>query len=104
MRKGPKEIFYVDGKKKKINHHIYNLCEITLIFIQCKFQTGSCYVAQCIYNLPDDVKLCFRKLYDTMLSQHCMDTHFPNSHPQFVGNIWYLSTFLLNFVSWLGET
>ena len=36
-------------------------------------------------SLLDNVKLSFRKLHHTMLSQHCMSTHFPISHPQFGG-------------------
>ena len=54
-------------------------------------------------NLLDNVKLSFRKLHHTMLSQHCMSTHFPIPHPQFGGNSWYLSTFSLNFDKLHGE-
>ena len=32
-----------------------------------------------------------------MLSQHCMSTHFPTTHPQFGGNILYHSMLSLNF-------
>ena len=54
-------------------------------------------------NLLDNVRLSFRKLHHTMLSQHCMSTHFPIPHPQFGGNSWYLSTFSLNFGKLHGE-
>ena len=33
-----------------------------------------------------------------MLSQGCMNIHFPNSHPQFGGNIWYHS--MLSLIFW----
>ena len=48
-------------------------------------------------NLLDTVKLSFRKLHHFMLSQQHMSTHFPTSHPQFRGNIWYYSMLSLNF-------
>ena len=54
-------------------------------------------------NLLDNVKVSFRKLHHTMLSQHCMSTRFPIPHPQFGGNIWDLSTFSLNFGKLYGE-
>ena len=48
-------------------------------------------------NLLDSVNLSFRKLHHFMLSENCMSTHFPTTHPQFGGNILYHSMLSLNF-------
>ena len=93
------------GKKKNIAVNIIYIILVKLHKYFCNVNSKQDLAKwlNVVINLLDNVKLSFRKLHHTMLSQHCMSTHFPIPHPQFGGNIWYLSTFSLNFGKLHGE-